>query len=42
MSEQTLLIADGHHRYEATLRYRDQLRSERGQWHRQRSVQLSS
>ena len=27
---QTLLIADGHHRYEATLRYRDQLRSERG------------
>ena len=31
MREQTLLIADGHHRYEATLRYRDQLRSERGQ-----------
>ena len=30
MAEQTLLIADGHHRYEATLRYRDQLRSERG------------
>ena len=29
MAEQTLLIADGHHRYEATLRYRDQLRSER-------------
>jgi uncharacterized protein (DUF1015 family) len=32
MKEQTLLIADGHHRYEATLRYRDQIRSERGQW----------
>ena len=32
MREQTLLIADGHHRYEATLRYRDQLRSERGQF----------
>ena len=30
MAEQTLLIADGHHRYEATLRYRDQLRSEHG------------
>lgn len=30
MAEQTLLIADGHHRYEATLRYRDQLRGERG------------
>ena len=30
MAEQTLLIADGHHRYEATLRYRDRLRSERG------------
>jgi len=30
IAEQTLLIADGHHRYEATLRYRDQLRSERG------------
>lgn len=27
-----LLIADGHHRYEATLQYRDQLRRERGQW----------
>jgi uncharacterized protein (DUF1015 family) len=32
MREQTLLIADGHHRYEATLRYRDQVRSERVQW----------
>src|SRR5262245_53471875 len=32
MKEQTLLIADGHHRYEATLKYRDQMRSERGQW----------
>lgn len=30
MAEQTLLIADGHHRYEATLRYRDQLRNQRG------------
>lgn len=30
MAEQTLLIADGHHRYEATLRYRDQLRSQQG------------
>jgi len=30
MADQTLLIADGHHRYEATLRYRDHLRSERG------------
>jgi uncharacterized protein (DUF1015 family) len=30
MAGQTLLIADGHHRYEATLRYRDQLRNERG------------
>ena len=32
MSEQQLLIADGHHRYEATLNYRDHLRRERGQW----------
>ena len=32
MREQTLLIADGHHRYEATLQYRDQIRGERGQW----------
>jgi uncharacterized protein (DUF1015 family) len=32
MKEQTLLIADGHHRYEATLRYRDQMRRERGPW----------
>ena len=30
MAEQILLIADGHHRYEATLRYRDQLRSVHG------------
>jgi uncharacterized protein (DUF1015 family) len=30
MAEQILLIADGHHRYEATLRYRDRLRSEHG------------
>ena len=32
MSPQSLLIADGHHRYEATLSYRDQMRSEHGQW----------
>jgi uncharacterized protein (DUF1015 family) len=32
MQEQKLLIADGHHRYEATLAYRDHMRSERGQW----------
>ena len=32
MQNQPLLIADGHHRYEATLNYRNQLRSERGQW----------
>jgi len=31
MSQQLLLIADGHHRYEATLRYRDQMRGDR-QW----------
>jgi uncharacterized protein (DUF1015 family) len=29
MKEQRLVIADGHHRYEATLRYRDQMRSDR-------------
>jgi uncharacterized protein (DUF1015 family) len=32
MRDQHLLIADGHHRYEATLQYRDLLRRERGQW----------
>lgn len=32
MLDRKLLIADGHHRYEATLNYRDQLRRERGQW----------
>jgi len=32
MTDQPLLIADGHHRYEATLRYRDRIRSERGRW----------
>ena len=32
MQEQQLLIADGHHRYEATLNYRDHMRRERGQW----------
>lgn len=31
MAAQSLLIADGHHRYEATLRYRDHMRAERGQ-----------
>ena len=28
MNEQHLVIADGHHRYEATLRYRDQMRGD--------------
>ncbi|MGH7793621.1 MAG: DUF1015 domain-containing protein [Candidatus Binatia bacterium] len=32
MHDQQLLIADGHHRYEATLSYRDHMRQERGQW----------
>jgi uncharacterized protein (DUF1015 family) len=32
MNDQRLLIADGHHRYEATLNYRNQMRNERGQW----------
>ncbi len=32
MAAQQLLIADGHHRYEATLKYREQMRLERGQW----------
>lgn len=32
MNDQRLLIADGHHRYEATLKYRDRMRSQRGQW----------
>jgi uncharacterized protein (DUF1015 family) len=32
MASQQLLIADGHHRYEATLSYRDRMRSERGPW----------
>ena len=32
MNDQSLLIADGHHRYEATLNYRDQMRHQRGQW----------
>ena len=32
MSDQRLLIADGHHRYEATVSYRDWMRRERGQW----------
>jgi uncharacterized protein (DUF1015 family) len=32
MRDQSLLIADGHHRYEATLNYRNQMRSERSEW----------
>lgn len=32
MKDQRLLIADGHHRYEATLEYRVQMRARRGQW----------
>ncbi len=32
MRDQPLLIADGHHRYEATLKYRDRMRGEKGQW----------
>jgi uncharacterized protein (DUF1015 family) len=32
MNDQRLLIADGHHRYEATLSYRNRMRHERGQW----------
>jgi uncharacterized protein (DUF1015 family) len=32
MKDHPLLIADGHHRYEATLAYRDRIRSQRGQW----------
>lgn len=32
MERQPLLIADGHHRYEAALRYRDHLRGERKSW----------
>jgi uncharacterized protein (DUF1015 family) len=32
MKDQSLLIADGHHRYEATLNYRNYMRNARGQW----------
>jgi uncharacterized protein (DUF1015 family) len=32
MKDQSLLIADGHHRYEATLNYRNRMRAERGAW----------
>lgn len=32
MAEQVLLIADGHHRYEAALNYRNRRRQERGRW----------
>src|SRR5262245_27521606 len=32
MKDQPLLIADGHHRYEATLKYRDQVRAQQDQW----------
>lgn len=32
LRDQPLVIADGHHRYEASLNYRHRMRSERGQW----------
>lgn len=32
MEDQPLLIADGHHRYEAAMNYRNQLRDEQSQW----------
>src|SRR5581483_6052496 len=32
MAGQSLLIADGHHRYEASLKYRDRMRGARGEW----------
>jgi uncharacterized protein (DUF1015 family) len=32
IADKPLLIADGHHRYEATLKYRDALRAQRGQF----------
>lgn len=32
MAERPLLIADGHHRYEAALNYRNRLREQRGTW----------
>src|SRR5207237_6092621 len=32
MKDHPLLIADGHHRDEATLNYRNQMRDKRGQW----------
>lgn len=32
MLDQQLIIADGHHRYEASLSYRDHMRQERGHW----------
>jgi uncharacterized protein (DUF1015 family) len=32
MKQQPLLIADGHHRYEATLAYRDHMRRNGGRW----------
>ncbi len=32
MKDQPLLIADGHHRYEATLNYRDEIRKQQNQW----------
>lgn len=37
MADRQLLIADGHHRYEASLALRDQLRRERDQWTGQES-----
>ena len=30
LSSETLMIADGHHRYTMALRYRDEMREERG------------
>jgi uncharacterized protein (DUF1015 family) len=32
MEEEPFLIADGHHRYEASLSYRNHMREEKGQW----------
>jgi len=32
IEDQRLLIADGHHRYEATLNYRDHMRNQRARW----------
>ncbi|MFQ5541196.1 MAG: DUF1015 domain-containing protein [Candidatus Binatia bacterium] len=37
MEDKFVLIADGHHRYEAALNYRNHLRAERGNWSGQES-----